>query len=173
MEAKQGRIQDRLLLYFNTNKPHSCFFFLQNTSCIRKPQVISGGVRTSCTLPLDPPLPSVVPCSSLLSRRLFVSQGGRGEEKRKAHDGMMGRWEGEREEALSIFRLLLFLLGCQREPLRRRESLQSFPCLSTRREHLSVVLPFPKVSVLESLLYHNYSPCLIFAQTQRTPYSIS
>ena len=31
----------RLLLYFNTNKPHS--FFLQNTSCIRKPQVISGG----------------------------------------------------------------------------------------------------------------------------------
>ena len=46
----QGQIQDfffrrgctRLLLYFNTNKPHS-FFFLQNTSCIRKPQVISGG----------------------------------------------------------------------------------------------------------------------------------
>ena len=60
---KQGWIQDffyrrgctRLLLYFNTNKPHS-FFFLQNTSCIRKPQVISGGVRTPCTLPLDPPL---------------------------------------------------------------------------------------------------------------------
>ena len=45
----------RLLLYFNTNKPHS--FFWQNTSCIRKPQVISGGggVRTSSTLPLDPP----------------------------------------------------------------------------------------------------------------------
>ena len=32
----------RLLLYFNANKPHR-FFFLQNTSCIRKPQVISGG----------------------------------------------------------------------------------------------------------------------------------
>ena len=31
-------------------------FFLQNTSCIRKPQVISGGVRTPFTLPLDPPL---------------------------------------------------------------------------------------------------------------------
>ena len=32
-------------------------FFLQNTSCIRKPQVISGGgVRTPCTLPLNPPL---------------------------------------------------------------------------------------------------------------------
>ena len=48
----------RLLLYFNTNKPHS--FFWQNTSCIRKPQVISGwgggGGRTPCTLPLDPPL---------------------------------------------------------------------------------------------------------------------
>ena len=36
---------------------HIVFFFLQNTSCIRKPQVISGGrVRTPCTLPLDPPL---------------------------------------------------------------------------------------------------------------------
>ena len=47
---------NRLLLYFNTNRPHF-FFFLQNTSCIRKPQVISGGgVRTPCTLPLDPPL---------------------------------------------------------------------------------------------------------------------
>ena len=45
-----------LLYYFNTNKPHSLFFFLQNTSCIRKPQVISGGVRTPCSLPLDPPL---------------------------------------------------------------------------------------------------------------------
>ena len=35
-------------------------FFLQNTSCIRKPQVISGWgggeVRTPCNLPLDPPL---------------------------------------------------------------------------------------------------------------------
>ena len=59
-QEAQGRIQDffrrgrtRLLLYFNTNKPH--------TSCIRRPQVISGGggggrVRTPCTLPLDPPL---------------------------------------------------------------------------------------------------------------------
>ena len=44
----QGRIQDffrrgctRLLLYFDTSKPHS-FLFLQNTICIRKPQVISG-----------------------------------------------------------------------------------------------------------------------------------
>ena len=50
----------RLLLYFNTNKPHRFFFFFffRNTSCIRKPQVISGGggVCTPCTLPLDPPL---------------------------------------------------------------------------------------------------------------------
>ena len=29
------------LLYFNTNKPQS-FFVWQNTSCVRKPQVISG-----------------------------------------------------------------------------------------------------------------------------------
>ena len=40
-----------LLLYFNTNKPHS--FFLQNTSCIRKPQVISGG--RGGAHPLHPP----------------------------------------------------------------------------------------------------------------------
>ena len=31
-------------------------FFLQNTSCFKKPQVISGRVRTPCNLPLDPPL---------------------------------------------------------------------------------------------------------------------
>ena len=51
------RVCTRLLLYFNTNKPHS-FLFLQNTSCIRKPQVISGGEgggHTPYTLPLDPP----------------------------------------------------------------------------------------------------------------------
>ena len=41
----------RLLLYFNTSKPHS--FFLQNTSCTSQGE---GGVRTPCTLPLDPPL---------------------------------------------------------------------------------------------------------------------
>ena len=45
------RMCTRLLLYFNTNKPHS-FFFLQNTSCIRKLQVISGGGGCS------PPAPS-------------------------------------------------------------------------------------------------------------------
>ena len=44
-----------LLVCFNTNKPYS-FFLQKYTSCIRKPQVISGGVRTPCTLPLDPPL---------------------------------------------------------------------------------------------------------------------
>ena len=36
------------MLYFNTNKPHS--FFLQNTSCIKKLQVISEGAH-----PLHPP----------------------------------------------------------------------------------------------------------------------
>ena len=41
----------RLLLYFNTNKPHSIFFG-QNTSCIRKPQVSSGGGGVH---PLHPP----------------------------------------------------------------------------------------------------------------------
>ena len=41
----------RLLLYFNTNKPHR--FFWQNTSCIRKPQVISGW--GGAAHPLHPP----------------------------------------------------------------------------------------------------------------------
>ena len=48
------------LVSCSTSRPinHIVCFFLQNTSCIRKPQVISGGVRTPCTLPLDPPLHS-------------------------------------------------------------------------------------------------------------------
>ena len=41
-----------LLLYFNTNKPHS--FFWQNTSCIRKLQVMSKG-GGGIALPLHPP----------------------------------------------------------------------------------------------------------------------
>ena len=49
---RRGRL--RLLLYFNTNKPHS-FFFLQNTSCIRKPQVISGAGGGVAAHPLHPP----------------------------------------------------------------------------------------------------------------------
>ena len=58
----------RLLLYFNTNKPH---FFLQNTSCIRKPQVISGGVRTPCTLPLDLPLLEWFSIQILVNSEIF------------------------------------------------------------------------------------------------------
>ena len=64
----QGRIQDFFFLgggalgSCSTSTPvNHIIFFLQNTSCIRKPQVITGGgggvgVRTPCTLPLDPPL---------------------------------------------------------------------------------------------------------------------
>ena len=49
------------MLYFNTNTPHSFFFFfLQNTSCVRKPRVISGGVAH----PLHPP-PRSVPDKSI------------------------------------------------------------------------------------------------------------
>ena len=63
VQPPQGRIQyffrrgcTRLL---STSTPINhivFFFFLQSTSCIRKPQV-RGGVPTPCTLPLDPPLP--------------------------------------------------------------------------------------------------------------------
>ena len=57
----------RLLLYFNTNKPHS-FFFSQNTSCIRKPQVISGGGGAH---PLHPP-PRSAPACYLGSINCFI-----------------------------------------------------------------------------------------------------
>ena len=67
----------RLLLYFNTNKPH--FFFLQSTSCIRKPQVISGGggVCTPGTHPLYPHLqvPLALP-SYIFTGRLVRSLTG-------------------------------------------------------------------------------------------------
>ena len=60
----QGRIQDfflgggALVSCSTSTAINHIVFFWQNTSCIRKPQVISGGggVRTPCTLPLDPPL---------------------------------------------------------------------------------------------------------------------
>ena len=49
-------------------------FFLQNTSGIRKPQVISGGggVRTPCTLPLDPPLDCI--CFNIINQHLRFTQ---------------------------------------------------------------------------------------------------
>ena len=52
----------RLLFYFNTNKPHS-FFFVQNTSCIRKPHVISGGEGGAH--PLHPPPRSIPDFTSI------------------------------------------------------------------------------------------------------------
>ena len=68
----QGRIQDffrrgctRLFLYFNTNKPQ--FFFLQNTSCIRKLQVISG---RGSAYPLHPP-PRSAPVLNTLQFPLY------------------------------------------------------------------------------------------------------
>ena len=66
LPLNQGRIQDFFLgggalVSCSTSTPINhivFFFFLQITSCIRKPQVISGGggVPTPCTLPPDPPL---------------------------------------------------------------------------------------------------------------------
>ena len=43
----------RLLLYFNTNKPH---FFCRIPVILENRRSSLGGVRTPCTLPLDPPL---------------------------------------------------------------------------------------------------------------------
>ena len=44
----------RLLPYFNTNKPHS--FFCRIPVVLENRRSSQGGVRTPCTLPLDPPL---------------------------------------------------------------------------------------------------------------------
>ena len=59
----QGQIQDFFLgggalVSCSTSTPiNNVVFFSQNTSYIRKPQVISGGRgATPCSLPLDPPL---------------------------------------------------------------------------------------------------------------------
>ena len=48
----------RLLLYFNTNKPHSFFFFrrIPVVSENRRSSRGGGGGRTPCTLSRDPPL---------------------------------------------------------------------------------------------------------------------
>ena len=74
----QGRIQDfffrrgctRLLLYFNTNKPHS-FFFRRIPVVLENRRSSWGGgggggapPRTPCTLPLDPPLSFDLPIPS-------------------------------------------------------------------------------------------------------------
>ena len=45
----------RLLLYFNTNKPHS-FFLAEYQLYWKTAGHLRGGVRTPCTLPLDLPL---------------------------------------------------------------------------------------------------------------------
>ena len=47
----------RLLLYFNTNKPHSFFFFAEYQLYYKTAGHLGGGgVRTPCTFPLGPPL---------------------------------------------------------------------------------------------------------------------
>ena len=44
----------RLLLYFNTNKSHSFFFFCRIPIVLENCRSSQGRVRTPCTLPLDP-----------------------------------------------------------------------------------------------------------------------
>ena len=55
----------RPLLYFNTNKPHSFFFLGRIPVVLENRWSSQGGVRTPCTLPLDPPLFTFVfqPCT--------------------------------------------------------------------------------------------------------------
>ena len=108
----------RLLLYFNTNKPHS-FFFWQNTSCIRKLQVISGRGGAH---PLHPP-PRSAPELIRLSR---VAKSGNWNKPilkmLKANDvaGQLHRLSQPRPQCLLVFQygsgkkkeLLVFVLLC-------------------------------------------------------------
>ena len=55
----------RLLLYFNTNKPHSFFFCRIPVVLENRRSSQGGGVRTPCSLPLDPPLYSGPGCSNV------------------------------------------------------------------------------------------------------------
>ena len=55
---RRGRT--RLLLYFNTNKTHSFFCRIPVVLENRRSSQGEGGVRTPCTLPLDPPLALVI-----------------------------------------------------------------------------------------------------------------
>ena len=71
----------RLLLYFNTDKPHSFLFFLflQNTSCIRKPQVISGsGGGGRDAHPLHPPPRSAPEWIAIWKANLEAGYAARG-----------------------------------------------------------------------------------------------
>ena len=113
-----GRGCTRLLLYFNTNKPHS-FFFWQNTSCIRKPQVISGRGGAH---PLHPP-PRSAPELIRLSR--VAKSGNRNKpilKMLKANDvaGQLYRLSQPRPQGLLVFQygsgkrkdLPIFVLLC-------------------------------------------------------------
>ena len=61
-----------LLLYFNTNKPH--FFFCRIPVVLenRRSSRGGGGVRTPCTLLLDPPLPKQQELLSPVKRWLIT-----------------------------------------------------------------------------------------------------
>ena len=60
----------RLLLYFNTNKPH--FFFCRIPVVLENRGSSRGGGRTPCTLPLDPPLPKQQELLSPVQRLLIT-----------------------------------------------------------------------------------------------------
>ena len=103
------------MLSFNTNKPQS---FLQNTSCIRKPQVISeGGVRTPCTLPLDPPLRSdrSICFSQRASTPIWESKASCARTRERAAEGLLSRgyfrFLLRASRACTFHQLLLFTIN--------------------------------------------------------------
>ena len=139
----------RLLLYFNTNKPHS--FFLQNTSCIRKPQVISrwGGGH-----PLHPPPRSTPDRNSHLSTKAtFFLPGTKKYPYSRELKPPQGRRQWERKkrdttQPLSTYITFFFYISC------RRCTTTTWNCLISRFVEDVNTKQWPSFSFSELL----YSP---------------
>ena len=70
-----GRGCTRLLLHFNTNKPHNFFCRIPVVLENRRSSQGWGGMRTPCTLPLDPPLSPTDASPLFSSLRIFRVKG--------------------------------------------------------------------------------------------------
>ena len=107
-----------------------------STVLIRKPQVISGGVRTPCTLPLDPPL--YVPLYEKRSNKpsswacTFIGEIEQNTKEEKMIQCSAPYWEIEntirfRADGLNFFPLVSFCKGFYLQPPNACTTLRFFP----------------------------------------------
>ena len=108
------------------------------TVLIRKPQVISGGVRTPCTLPLDPPL--YVPLYEKRSNKpsswacTFIGEIEQNTKEEKMIQCSAPYWEIEntirfRADSLNFFPLVSFCKGFYLQPPNACTTLRFFHLL--------------------------------------------